>query len=39
MAADITTVAAMVATVSGSDHCQPMMSCDEDQENRHAAGQ
>jgi len=28
MAADITTVAAMVAAVPGSDHCQPMMSCD-----------
>ena len=28
MAADISTMAAAVAAVSGSDHCQPIVSCD-----------
>ena len=28
MAPDMTTMAARVAVVSGSDHCQPMVSCD-----------
>ena len=28
MAIDMTTIATVVAPVSGSDHCQPMVSCD-----------
>jgi hypothetical protein len=28
MAADIITMATVVAAVSGSDHCQPIVSCD-----------
>jgi hypothetical protein len=29
MAADITTTATVVAVVSGLDHCQPIVSCDQ----------